>query len=101
LKAFAVTSDRRLEFAPDTPTFAETLLPALSYSNSLELFAPKGTPGDPKGHHRQAQCGRCGKSRRSSGKVTSLRAPEALATLVKADAVKWWPIIKELGIKAE
>jgi hypothetical protein len=31
----------------------------------------------------------------------SARAPEALGALVKADAEKWWPIIKELGIKAE
>jgi tripartite-type tricarboxylate transporter receptor subunit TctC len=29
------------------------------------------------------------------------QTPEALAALVKADAEKWWPIIKELGIKAE
>jgi hypothetical protein len=26
---------------------------------------------------------------------------EALGTFVKADAQKWWPIIKEFGIKAE
>jgi hypothetical protein len=29
------------------------------------------------------------------------QAPEILGALVKADANKWWPIIKELGIKAE
>jgi hypothetical protein len=29
------------------------------------------------------------------------QTPEALCALVKADAAKWWPIIKELGIKAE
>jgi hypothetical protein len=28
------------------------------------------------------------------------QTPEALGALVKADAEKWWPIIKELGIKA-
>jgi hypothetical protein len=27
--------------------------------------------------------------------------PEALGALVKADAETWWPIIKELAIKAE
>jgi hypothetical protein len=26
---------------------------------------------------------------------------EALRALVKADAEKWWPLIKEFGIKAE
>jgi hypothetical protein len=29
------------------------------------------------------------------------QTPEALGGLVKADAEKWWPVIKELGIKAE
>jgi len=29
------------------------------------------------------------------------QTPDALAALVKADAEKWWPIIKESGIKAE
>ena len=29
------------------------------------------------------------------------QTPEALGALVKADAEKWWPIIKEAGIKAE
>jgi hypothetical protein len=27
------------------------------------------------------------------------QTPEALGALVKADAEKWWPIIKELGIQ--
>jgi hypothetical protein len=29
------------------------------------------------------------------------QTPEALGALQRADAEKWWPIIKELGIKAE
>jgi hypothetical protein len=29
------------------------------------------------------------------------QTPEALGTLQKADAEKGWPIIKQLGIKAE
>jgi tripartite-type tricarboxylate transporter receptor subunit TctC len=29
------------------------------------------------------------------------QTPEALGALVKAEAEKWWPIIRELGIKAE
>jgi hypothetical protein len=29
------------------------------------------------------------------------QTPEALSALQKADAEKWWPIIKEFGIKAE
>jgi hypothetical protein len=33
--------------------------------------------------------------------ATVTATPEALGALVKADAEKWWPIIKEAGIKAE
>jgi hypothetical protein len=29
------------------------------------------------------------------------QTPEVLGALVKADAEKWWPVIRELGIKAE
>jgi hypothetical protein len=29
------------------------------------------------------------------------QTPEVLGALVRADAEKWWPIIKEFGIKAE
>jgi tripartite-type tricarboxylate transporter receptor subunit TctC len=29
------------------------------------------------------------------------QTPEALAAMVKADAAKWWPIIKAAGIKAD
>jgi hypothetical protein len=29
------------------------------------------------------------------------QTPEALGALQKADTEKWWPIIKQFGIKAE
>jgi tripartite-type tricarboxylate transporter receptor subunit TctC len=29
------------------------------------------------------------------------QTPEALAARVKADAEKWWPVMKEFGIKAD
>jgi len=44
IKAYAVTSDRRLALAPDIPTYAEMGLPTLSFSTWFGLFAPKGTP---------------------------------------------------------
>jgi len=46
IKAYAVTSDRRLATAPEVPTFREMGLPALSLSEWWGLFAPKGTPKD-------------------------------------------------------
>jgi tripartite-type tricarboxylate transporter receptor subunit TctC len=109
IKAYAVSSDTRMAIAPDIPTFAEMGLPALSYSAWLGLFAPKGTPAniigklnaaavealtDPAVRSRLVELG-CGVFPRDR------QTPEALGALVKSDAEKWWPIIKEFGIKAQ
>jgi tripartite-type tricarboxylate transporter receptor subunit TctC len=108
-KAFAVTSDRRLTLAPDVPTFAEQGFPSLVYSGWYGLFAPKGTPkdiveklnaaalealADPAA---QSRFGKLGFEMFPGEQQT----PEALAAMQKADAAKWWPIIKQLGIRAE
>jgi len=57
IKAYAVTSDRRLTMAPDIPTFAEMGLPALSFAEWFGLFAPKGTPKDIIGRLNAAAVG--------------------------------------------
>jgi tripartite-type tricarboxylate transporter receptor subunit TctC len=109
IKAYAVTSDTRLAGAPNIPTFAEMGLPALSWSAWYGLFAPKGTPkdiitklnaaavdalADPAVRSRFANLGQEIFPREQ-------QTPEALGLMVKGDAEKWWPIIKELGINAE
>jgi hypothetical protein len=109
IKAYAVTSEARLAVAPDIPTFAELGLPALSYSQWYGLFAPTGTSqsivdklkfaavealADPVVPARLAPFG-------MELFPHERQTPEALAAMQKADAEKWWPLIKELGIKAE
>jgi len=109
VKAYAVTSDMRLALAPDIPTFAELGLPSLSFSNWYGLFAPKGTPrdivtkldaaavdalADPAVQSRLADLG-------YEAFPRERQTPEALGAMQKADAEKWWPIIREAGIKAE
>ena len=109
IKAFAVTSDARLALAPDIPTFAEMGLPALSYSQWFGLFAPRGTPTEVIGRlHLAAVEALANRAARSRLVELGLeifprdqQTPEALGALVKAGAEKWWPIIKECGIKAE
>jgi tripartite-type tricarboxylate transporter receptor subunit TctC len=108
-KALAVTSDRRLALHPDLPTFAESGLPALSVSFWFALYAPAGTPGviidklqraamealaDPTAQYRLAQLGMEIFPREQ-------QTPAALDSLQKADAGKWWPIIKAMNIKRE
>ena len=73
------------------------------------LFAPKGTPKDIIGKLNEAAVEALAdpvvRSRLADlGQEVfppERQTPEALGALVKADAEKWWPIIKELGIKAE
>jgi tripartite-type tricarboxylate transporter receptor subunit TctC len=109
IRAYAVTSVARLALAPKFPTLDEMGLPALSPSSWVALFAPKGTPrdiigklnvaavdalADPAVRSRLADLG---------GEIfpRDRQTPEALGALVTADAEKWWPMIKEFGIKAE
>jgi tripartite-type tricarboxylate transporter receptor subunit TctC len=109
IRAYAVTSKSRVALAPDLPTFAEVGLPAVSWSAWFGLFAPRGTPkdniaklnaaamealADPAVQSRIAELGQEAFPREQ-------QTPDELGALVKADAEKWWPIIKELGIKAE
>jgi tripartite-type tricarboxylate transporter receptor subunit TctC len=109
IKAYGVTSDRRLALAPEIPTFAEMGLPALSYSSWFGLFAPKGTPKDIIGKLNAAAVNALADPVVRSRLVdfglevflAERQTPEALGALVKADAEKWWPIIKEHGLKAE
>jgi tripartite-type tricarboxylate transporter receptor subunit TctC len=109
IKAYAVTSDTRWALAPDIPTFAEMGLPALSYSAWGGLFAPRGTPKDIIGKLNAAAVeGPADPAFRSRLADLGMeifprerQTPEALGALVRADAAKWWPIIKEFGIKAE
>jgi tripartite-type tricarboxylate transporter receptor subunit TctC len=107
IKAYAVTSNTRLALAPDIPTFAEMGLPALSYSEWVGLFAPRGTPRDIIGKLNtaavEALADPAVRSRLADlGEVfpREQQTPEACC-LAKADAEKWWPIIKAAGIKAE
>jgi tripartite-type tricarboxylate transporter receptor subunit TctC len=109
VKAYAVTSDARLEKAPEVSTFAESGLPALSYSDWYGLFAPKRTPRDIIGKLNAVAVEALADPAVRSRLVDlgheifprDRQTPEALGALVKAGAEKWWPIIKELGIKAE
>ena len=108
IKAYAATGDMRLSVAPEIPTFAETGLP-LFFSTWFGLFAPKSTPkeiiitlntavrealAEPAVRGRLADLG-------YEFFPPEQQSPETLGTMVRAGAEKWWPIIKELGIKPE
>jgi tripartite-type tricarboxylate transporter receptor subunit TctC len=109
VKAYAVMAAARLANAPEIPTADEAGLPEFHLSFWQALFAPKGTPKDmiakinsaagaaltdPAVRARLAEL----------GQVIPLPAeqtPDALGAMRKAEADKWWPIIKAAGIKPE
>ena len=109
IKAYAVTSDTRWAVAPDIPTLAEMGLPALSYFDWFGLFAPKGTPEDIVSKLNTAAVQALTEPAVQSRFLDlgleifprEKQTPEALSALQRADAEKWWPLIKEFGIKAE
>lgn len=109
IKAYAVTSEKRLAVAPEVPTVAEIGYQSLAFSTWWGLFAPKGTPKEIVGKLNEAAMDALADPATRSRLVElgfeifprERQTPEALGALVKADAEKWWPVIKEFGIKAQ
>jgi tripartite-type tricarboxylate transporter receptor subunit TctC len=109
IKSYAVTSYARLVQAPDTPTFSEMGLPSFSYSGWSALFAPKNVPKEIidklNAAAVEALADQAVRSRLADLGLEVFprerQTPEALNALRKAAADRWWPIIKELGIKPE
>ena len=109
VKAFAVTAKTRLPNAPDIPTTDEAGLPGFYAALWQGLWAPKGTPketiarlnaavadvlADPAVAQRLRDIGQepFGPEQRSA---------DAMATFQKAEADKWWPIIRAANLKGE
>src|SRR5437588_2549604 len=109
IRAYAVTSDKRLESAPDVPTTDEAGLPGFHMTLWSGLWAPKGTPktivtklntaavdalNDPA---VRKQLKNLGLQMPSKDQL----APEALGAWQKAEMEKWWPMIKAANVKVE
>jgi tripartite-type tricarboxylate transporter receptor subunit TctC len=109
IKAYAVTGERRLAAAPEIPTVGELGLPTLSFSSWFGLFTPKGTTKDIISKLNAAVVDALADPAARSWFVhlgweavpQDQQTPEALRRLQQATIEKWWPIIKELGIRAE
>ncbi len=109
LKAYAVTAKNRIAVAPDIPTTDEAGLPGYYFSFWHAMWAPKGTSkeivsklsaaamaalADPETRKRLADLAQ-------EIYPPEQQTPEALHAFQKAEIEKWWPIIKDAGIKAE
>ena len=109
IKAYAVTAHKRLASAPEIPTVDEAGLPGFHISVWSAMWAPRGTPGpiisklnsavvdalaNPSVQRRLADLGQ-------EIPAPDQQTPAALATFQAAEIERWWPIIKDAGIKPE
>ena len=109
IKAYAVMSEERWPKSPNTPTMIESGMPGLSITFWHGLWTTKGTPKNVV-------------DRLVSGVTTALadpavkqrieglgmvifprdqQSPAALLAYHQAELAKWWPVIKDTGIRAE
>ena len=107
LRLIAVTSERRLNGAPDIPTVIEQGMPDLRYAGWFGLFAPKATPdaivdriaaatrtamADPK----------LQESYRSQGlEPDGDSGPDRFQRLVEDELARFAPIVKAIGLKRD
>jgi tripartite-type tricarboxylate transporter receptor subunit TctC len=109
VRAYAVTSKTRLAAAPEIPTTDEAGLPNFYMAVWHGIWAPKGTPpaviakinaaivealADPGVRTKLADLGQEIPPREQ-------QTPEALRAHHKAEIEKWWPIVKQAGVKVE
>jgi tripartite-type tricarboxylate transporter receptor subunit TctC len=108
VKPFAVTATKRTTSLPDVPTTAEAGLPGFTASLWYGLWVPKGTPKEietklnsvmvkvlalPAVQERFKQLG--------IQINTGAQTPQALHDFQKAEAGRWWPIIKAAHIEVK
>jgi tripartite-type tricarboxylate transporter receptor subunit TctC len=109
VKPFAITGKARLPSSPGIPTVDEAGMPGFFASLWYGLWVPKATPKDivaklnatmtqvlssPQVRQRFAELG-------IQMAPIDQQSPEALRAYQKAEAERWWPIIKASNIKVE
>jgi tripartite-type tricarboxylate transporter receptor subunit TctC len=109
IRAVAVPAKTRMTSLPEVPTTDEAGLPGFYASIWFGMWAPKGTPKDvlEKIHAATVTALKNDNVRdRLAALGQQIAAPElqqsdAFAAFQKSEADKWWPIIKEAGIKVQ
>jgi tripartite-type tricarboxylate transporter receptor subunit TctC len=109
IRAIAVAAKTRLATLPDVPTTDEAGLPGFYASIWFGMWAPKGTPKDILAKLNAATVAALAdanvkdKLNALGQQIASrdLQSPEAFGAFQKAEADKWWPIIKAANIKVD
>ncbi|MGB7076375.1 MAG: tripartite tricarboxylate transporter substrate binding protein [Xanthobacteraceae bacterium] len=109
IRAIAVPAKTRMTSLPEVPTTDEAGLPGFYASIWFGMWAPKGTPKDVLTTIHAATLTAL-KNDNVKDKLKALgqqiapadlQQSDAFAAFQKSEADKWWPIIKEAGIKIQ
>jgi tripartite-type tricarboxylate transporter receptor subunit TctC len=109
IRAYGVTDTKRLGAEPSIPTVDEAGLKGYHISLWSALWVPKGTPADAiaklNAAAKEALADPAVKKRLTDVGVEipalDKQTPQALRTLQKSEADKWWPMIKAANVKPE
>jgi tripartite-type tricarboxylate transporter receptor subunit TctC len=109
IRAYAVTSDKRVEQASEVPTTDEAGLPGFHMTLWSGLWVPKGTPKDVVAKLNRAVVDALNDPGvRKQFENLGLQmppmdqlSPEALGAWQKAEIAKWWPMIKAANVKVD
>ena len=106
LKAFAVTTAKRIPQLPDVPTMQEAGVPGYEASVWLALLAPAGTPKDVvnKLNSEIAKLMNTPDTKKAlydAGVEPTPSSPEAMADYMAKEMERWGKVVKDIGIKVE
>jgi tripartite-type tricarboxylate transporter receptor subunit TctC len=106
LKAFAVTTAKRIPQLPDVPTMQEAGVPGYEASVWLALLAPAGTPKDVvnKLNSEIAKLMNTPDTKKAlydAGVEPTPSTPEAMSDYMAKEMERWGKVVKEIGIKVE
>jgi tripartite-type tricarboxylate transporter receptor subunit TctC len=106
LKAFAVTTAKRIPQLPDVPTMQEAGVPGYEASVWLALLAPAGTPKEIV-NKLNAEIAKlmatpdAKKALYDAGVEPTPSTPEAMSDYMVKEMERWGKVVKEIGIKVE
>jgi tripartite-type tricarboxylate transporter receptor subunit TctC len=106
LRPLAVTSLKRSPNMPEFPTMIEAGVADFEATSWFGLLAPVGTPSEivTKLHHEAVRIVSSPDMREKFALIgldVVGDAPDAFATIIRSDTLKWAKVIKEAGIKGE
>lgn len=106
LKILGVLSEKRIDMAPDVPTFRDEKIDDMDIDQWMAMFAPAKTPRDIIRRVHQAltatmESPAVKEFNEKQGILPMPGTPEELGTLLKKELARWKKVVAEAGIKPE